>query len=172
MYEITLELDRRYKLRSRKIFIISFILLSISGLCFGQEIVEDENWLREIAGEYCSGYRYLTYRYKTFSKDEVTKAKEKLKFIKQFVPKNEWGGVYQNQGVAVGDKMLVWNSEGGFLSFYCYHFVDNLDYGAIKDSPDSVELISEKPIISTVNKKQLGKIEKKTNQSQVRRSAL
>ncbi len=136
------------------------IILSVSGFCFGQ-VVEDENWIKEIAGEYCSGYRYLTYQYKTFSKENVAKAKEKLKLIKQSVPKNEWEGIYTNRGVAIGDDGLVWNSRGGFLSFYCYHELTSLDYGSIKESPDSVELVSEKSVISTANKKQIAKTENK-----------
>lgn len=147
-------------MRIRKIFLISLIILSISGLCFGQKVVEDENWLREIAGEYCSGYSILTYQYKNFSKQDVANAKEKLKLIKQFVPKNEWEGVYANRSVAVGDEGLVWNSEGGFFSFYCYHDLRSLNYGKVKGSADFVELVSEEPAISN-NKKQAAKIENK-----------
>ncbi|HEY0049206.1 MAG TPA: hypothetical protein VGB68_07975 [Pyrinomonadaceae bacterium] len=136
------------------------VFLSISGICSAQEFTEEENWIREIAGEYCRGYRFLAYRFETFTKQDVIKAKEKLKSIKQFAPESEWEGVYFGN-VALGDNGLLWSAEGGFLKFYCYHELGRLDYGKVSESPGFVEIISEKPAASTPDQKPNGKTENK-----------
>lgn len=128
------------------------IFLSFSGFCIGQEYTEDENWIREIGGAY-SSERFISYRYNNFTEEDVPKAKQKLKSIKQFAPKNEWEGVY-SRGIEVGDVRLIWNLEGGFFDYYYYHELRSLNYGKIKESPSLIELVSEKPLISTPAKKQ------------------
>jgi hypothetical protein len=147
-------------MRLTKIFIALLILFSISGGCFGQEYAEDENWIREIGGAYSYGYPSISYQYNNFTKEDVTRAKQKLKFIKQFVSKNEWEGIYYSATV-IGDSKLVWNSEGGFLNFYFYHELRGLDYGKINESLSFIELTSEKPLISNSEKKRAAKLEKK-----------
>lgn len=129
------------------IIIITILLLSNSS--FAQEIVEDDNWLIEITGSYCR-YSKIMYRFKSFTKDDVAKAKEKFKQIKQTSQNSEWEGLYfTNTGV--GDSNMILNSEGGFLRFYCYHYLDSLDYGKINNSSDFIALFSEKPAVKNQN---------------------
>lgn len=137
-----------------KTFLTFFIFLAVSQIFFAQEYERESNWIGEITGDYCGGYQDLTYNYKTFTKQDVIKAKEKLKFIKQVEARNEWEGVY-SRGTAIGDSRLIWNSSGGFINFYCYHNLDFLNYGKTEESLNFVELISEKPLNSKPDKKQI-----------------
>ena len=129
-------------MRITKLPTIFLLLLIIPTLGFGQEIVEDENWLAEIIGSYC-GSPVINYRFRTFTMDDVIKAKQKLKSIKQKEINTEWEGLYYSE-TGIGDSQMILNSEGGFLRFYCYHYLDSLDYGKVKISSDSIQLISEK----------------------------
>ncbi len=142
-------------MRLTKISIICLILLSISSVCFGQEIVEDENWLKGLGGE-ADYLPYILYQYKTFTKEDVTKGKQRLKSIRQFAPKNEWEGIYY-QETGIGDSKLIWNLEGGFFNLYFYHELKRFDYGRVNDSPSFIELVSEKTLISNPAKKQSAK---------------
>ncbi|MDQ3801266.1 MAG: hypothetical protein M3384_17735 [Acidobacteriota bacterium] len=76
-------------MRPDKIFKTFLIFLLIAGFCFGQEFVEDENWIGEIGGFYCCN-PFITYRYDDFTIEDVERAKQKLKSIKQFASGNEW----------------------------------------------------------------------------------
>ena len=136
----------------RIIFIIFLILLSISGLCFGQEIVEDENWLKGLGTE-ADSFPSLIYQFKTFTQEDVTKGKQRLKSIRQFAPKNEWEGIYYAE-TGIGDSKLIWNSEGRFFNLYFYHELKRFNYGRVNDSPSFVELINKKPSTSSFDKKQ------------------
>lgn len=143
------------RMRLTKISIICLILLSISSVCFGQEIVEDENWLKGLGGE-ADYLPYILYQYKTFTKDDITNGKQRLKLIRQFAPETEWEGIYYTN-TGIGDSKLIWNSEGGFFNFYFYHELKGFNYGRVNDSPSFVELVSEKPLISNPDKKQTAK---------------
>jgi hypothetical protein len=138
-------------MRPRKILIAFLIFLSIVGFGFGQEIVEDENWLKGLGTEadYLTSLIYLT----NFNKEDLTKGKQRLKTVRQFTPKNEWEGIYY-RNTGPGNSKLIWNSEGGFFDFYFYHYLKHFDYGIVNDSTSFVVLVSEKPLISTSRKKQ------------------
>jgi hypothetical protein len=129
-----------------KFFKIFLILLSISGFCWGQELVEDENWLKGLGTEadYLPTLVYLP----DFNKKDLPSAKKRLGIVRQFTAKSEWEGIYYSETV-IGDSKLIWNTEGGFFDFYFYHYPRYFDYGTVNDSPSFVVLVSEKPFIST-----------------------
>jgi hypothetical protein len=143
-------------MRSKKFLITFLVFLSIQGFCFGQEFIEDENWISEIGDVYSKGYSLISYRFDNFTKEDVAKAKQKLKSIKQFAPKDEWEGLYSLAN-PVGEEGLIWHSDSGFFRYYFYHELRSLDYGKIKLSQDFIELLSDKPLTSNPNKKQFNK---------------
>lgn len=142
-----------------KTFLFLTFLL-ISQICFAQEYIQEENWLREVAGEYCAPYQNITYRFENFTQQDISNAKAKLKSIKQFAPINEWEGLYW-QNTAIGDNRLIWNSDSGFLNFYCYHDLTRLNYGKAKDSTNFVEFDSEKLLGSNPGKRQRAEVNTK-----------
>lgn len=142
-------------MRLTKFFTICLILLSISGICFGQETIEDENWLKGVGGE-ADYVPYLLYQFRTFTKEDVPKGKQRLKTVRQFAPKNEWEGIYY-ENTMIGDSKLIWNAEGGFFKFYFYHSLKTFDYGRVNNSQNSVELISEKTLAANSSKSQSAK---------------
>ncbi len=128
-------------MQRRELVTTLIIFLSLAGYCFGQEIVEDENWLTGLGTEADSlpSLVYLSY----FSKEELTKSKHRLKIVRQFSPKGEWEGIYYSN-TEIGDSKLIWNAEGGFFNLYFYHYLKRFDYGMVNASHSFVELISEK----------------------------
>lgn len=129
-------------MKHRKIFAIILIVLSVSTVCFGQEFVEEENWLLELGGDY-TGQTMISYEFNNFSKEDVVKAKQKLKNIREIAPKDEWEGIYY-RGTFVGDHKLIWNAEAGFFTFYFYHQLKLIDFGTITASTEDIEMFSEK----------------------------
>jgi hypothetical protein len=142
-------------MRPRKILQTFLVFLLFAGFCFGQEIVEDENWLKGFGTE-ADYLPSLIYPFTTFTKENLTKGKQRLKTVRQFAPNNEWEGTYYTN-TGIGDSKLLWSSEGGFFNFYFYHYLKSFNYGIVNDSPSFVVLVSEKPLISTSSKKQSAK---------------
>jgi hypothetical protein len=140
-------------MNSLKSLTIFLFLLAISSICFGQEIVEDENWLSEVGGVYTNYYR-ITYQFNDFTIEDVATAKQKLSLIRKISPKNEWKGLYY-KNIAIGDSRMIWNSESGCFSFYFYHELKGLNYGRVYNSPHFIELFSDKK--SNNDKKKLAK---------------
>lgn len=141
------------QMRTRKFLKPLLIFLLIAGNCFGQEITEDENWLKGLGTE-ADYLPALIYPFTKFTTEDLTKGKQRLKTVRQFTPKDEWEGIYY-RNVEIGDSKLIWNLEGGFFNFDFYHYLKHFDYGTVNDSSNFVELASEKSIISTSDKKQL-----------------
>jgi hypothetical protein len=67
----------------RKIFTTFLVLLSILGFCFGQEIVEDENWLKGFGTE-ADYLPSLIYPFTNFTKKDLSKGKQRLKIVPNF----------------------------------------------------------------------------------------
>jgi hypothetical protein len=137
-------------MRRTNIFTVVLSILLISAVCFGQDDGSDENWLLEFRGEY-TNYERIFYQFTTFTKEDVANAKQKLKSIKTFAPKDEWEGIYYDN-TPVGDSRLIWNAEGGFLDFYFYHQLKSLDFGKVAVLADMIELVSEKSLNSNPGK--------------------
>lgn len=119
------------------------ILCSITVFSFGQEPIEDENWLKGFKTE-ADYLPTLVYRdSKSLSLKNIPQAKKRLNFLREFSPTNEWEGVYfSNTGI--GDRKFIWNAKGGFFSFYFYHTLKFVDFGKVNDSLAFIELSSEK----------------------------
>jgi len=139
-------------MQPKKILKTFLIFLSIVGFCFGQEIVEDENWLKGFGTE-ADSLPSLIYPFTKFTKEDLSKGKQRLKTVRQFASKNEWEGTYYSN-TEIGDSKFIWNSEGGFFDFHFYHYLKRFNYGTVNDSLSFVELISEKPLISASRKNQ------------------
>lgn len=140
-------------MRPGRILKTFLIFLLSAGFCFGQEIVEDENWLKGLGTE-ADYLPSLIYPFTTFAEEDLTQGKRRLNTVRQFTPKNEWEGIYYSN-TGIGDSKFLWSSEGGFFTFYFYHYLKRFDYGVVTDSPTFIVLISEKPLTSTSGKKQV-----------------
>jgi hypothetical protein len=123
--------------------------------CKNLSTMADENWLKGLGTE-ADNLPSLSYPFTTFTKEELLQGKRRLKFVRQFAPKNEWQGIYYSN-TGIGDSKLIWNSEGGFFNLYFYHYLKRFNYGTVIDSPTFVLLVSEKSSISTSSKKQVAK---------------
>jgi len=139
-------------MQPRKILKTFLFFLSIVGFCFGQEIVEDENWLKGVGTE-ADSLPSLIYPFTNFTKEDLSKGKQRLKIVRLSASKNEWEGTYYSN-TEIGDSKLIWNSEGGFFDFYFYHYLKRFNYGTVNNSLSVVELVSEKPLISASRKNQ------------------
>jgi len=146
-------------MRLTNIFTTIFIILAVSSVCFAQDFGDDENWLSEIGGDYM-GYERITYWLVSFTKEDAADARQKLKTIRAFAPKDEWEGIYY-ENTGVGDRKMIWNAAGGFLEFYYYHDLKYLDYGKVADSAGVVELNSEKTFSMNPRLKKKTKAESK-----------
>lgn len=131
-------------------FFLTIILFS--KLCFGQEYIEDENWLKGFRTE-ADSFPTLTYwPTRTFSLEDVDRGKQRLSSIRNFTPRNEWeGAYYANTGI--GDYKFIWNAEGGFFSFYFYHTLKTFYFGKIRDSSGFIELDYERFPFSQTDRK-------------------
>ena len=128
-------------MQPRQILITLLTFLSLAGYCFGQEVVEDENWLKGLGTE-ADTLTFLIYQSNVLEED-LTKGKQRLRAVQKFSPKDEWEGIYYSN-TEIGDSKLIWNVEGGFFNLYFYHYLKRFDYGVINDSASFAELISEK----------------------------
>lgn len=111
------------------IFIILLILINLFSV-FAQELKEGEFW--DSFGE---GRREI-WAYKNFTKDDVIKAQKKRDLIKQSRPKDEWEGIYLSNLAEIGEEVLLWNSEDGFVSYYFYHTLKRLKFGDVLKKND------------------------------------
>jgi len=132
------------------IFIVLLLALTTQP-CFPQEFEETENWIGEFA---LYQTPFLVHRLKNFTKDDVAKAKEKLNLIKSSSSQSEWDGVFV-KSADLSDIRLIWKEDAGFIDYYIYTCaieLRNLNYGRVINSPDFVNLVSEKPAIATKQK--------------------
>lgn len=125
-----------------KIIFASFLLILGFQISFGQDFQEDENWLGE------QGYpqSFLYHNFKTYSKADVIKAKQKLSLIKQSPTADEWEGYYQQYG-ELSQIGLIWNSNAGFIHYYIYTCsieLRGLGFGNVTNSADLLTLNYEK----------------------------
>jgi hypothetical protein len=118
----------------------------------GQEIIEDQNWLKGFNTEADYVELLLYWDMKAFSLHDVARGKARLKVVRQFSPQNEWEGVYY-ANTGIGDDKFIWNAQGGFFSFYFYHTLKSFEFGRVVDSAGFVELDYEKPQFSIAPKK-------------------
>lgn len=128
----------------QKFLTILFVLFFAFESLRGQKIFQDENWLKGLE-TIADWERSLTYR-KGFLKKEVEGAKRRVKTVMQFESKDEWEGQYYDIGpIPLGGRYLVWNSEGGYISFYAYHhFLIEFDFGLVTESQGEVKMLTEK----------------------------
>jgi len=125
-----------------KQFFIAISALFVFGLTIFAQTDEDKNWLSNFNAPYLPS-DLIFYEYKFYTKEDVAKAKERLNLIEKSSPKDEWEGTYSdNSGLGIG--LINWNSDGGFINFFYYHWLKTLDYGKISTSDDAVNLMSEK----------------------------
>lgn len=136
-----------------KIFItIFFTVFLLSNICFGQEYIEDENWLKGFKTEADSFQTLQYWKTKRFTVEDVANGKRRLNLIRQFAPQNEWEGIYYAE-TGIGSDKFIWNAEGGFFRFYFYHTLKTFSFGKIKDSSGFIELEYEKTSLTPINKK-------------------
>ena len=139
-----------------RVFTIFSTIILLSTLCFGQETVEDENWLKGFNTEADSFPTLAYWEPKKFTLEDVAAGKQRLNSIRRFVPQNEWEGLYYANS-DIGDVRFIWNSEGGFFDFYFYHTLKYFYFGKIKDSSGFIELDYEKVPVSQTGKKSISK---------------
>jgi hypothetical protein len=141
-----------------KTLFFAVLLLSLAFQnCFSQEFEETENWIGEIEGY---SHPFLYQRLVYFTKEDVIKAKEKLNRIKSAISQEEWEGVFGRDG-ELSEIRLIWNSEVGFIDYYIYTCLielQRLNYGKALNSSDSVVFISEKPLTQTTSETSLAGI--------------
>ncbi len=121
--------------------LICLLILSFQ-VSFGQDFQEGENWLGE------QGYPqpFLSHNFKTYSKEDVIKAKQKLLLIKQSPTNDEWEGYYQQYG-ELSQIGLIWNTQAGFIDYYIYTCsieLRGLGFGNVTNSADLLTLNYEK----------------------------
>lgn len=122
------------------------LLLSISTFSFGQDSVEDENWLKGFYTEADSLPTLTYWDFNRFKLADLPQAKKRLISVRQYTPQNEWEGIYYSN-TGIGASRFIWNEKGGFLKFYFYHTLKSLSFGKAKDFAGFVELEDEKPSI-------------------------
>jgi len=130
-------------MKLKRTFLVILTLLITFQVCFGQEFVEDENWIGEIAGGQSP---FLQHSLKNYTKEDVFKAKQKLKLIRESSINDEWEGSYSLLG-ELSDTKLILDSEIGFINYYIYTCAIDLralNYGSLINKPDSITLVSEK----------------------------
>ena len=141
----------------KKVITVFLSSLLFASLCVGQEITEDENWLKGFRTEADYLPTLLYWEPKRFTPEDLRNGKRRLNIIRQYTPRNEWEGLYY-ANTGIGDNKLTWNIEGGFFSFYFYHTLKSLNFGTVKDSAGFVELEYEKPPFSQKSKKSKTKL--------------
>lgn len=72
-----------------KVFTIFLTVILLSSLCFGQEVIKDENWLKGFRTEADSFPTLEYWESKKFTLEDVANGKQRLSFIRQFAPQNE-----------------------------------------------------------------------------------
>jgi hypothetical protein len=133
-------------------FIIFLILLLIStAISFGQEPIEDENWLKGFKTEADYMPTLVYWDFTRLSIKDIPQAKKRLNIIREVAPKTEWEGLYYSN-TAIGDSKFVWNAEGGFFRFYFYHTLKYFEFGGVRDFSGLIELDYEKSPFSQKNK--------------------
>lgn len=137
-----------------RLFAFLLIAVALSGQCFGQEYVEDENWLKGFHTE-ADYFPTLTYwQLERFTLEDIANGKQRLNSIRKFVPQNEWEGLYY-ANTPIGDDKFIWNAQGGFFRFYFYHTLKVFYFGRIKDYSGFIELDYEKLPLSRTGKPSL-----------------
>lgn len=130
-------------MKLQKMLFVLIILFASFQICFGQELVENENWIGEIER---GQPMVLIHSFKNYTKEDVLKAKEKLNLIRNSKTDDEWEGSYSLFG-DLTDNKLFWDSEIGFVNYYIYTCaleLRGLNYGRAINNFDSVTLFSEK----------------------------
>lgn len=116
------------------------IVLILLQTVFGQEFIEDENWIET------GGYPVLMHNLKNYTKEDVIRAKEKLNLIKQSKIEDEWEGSY-TVSQDLSDTKLLWSPANGFVSYYVYTCaieLRGLNYGKVINNTNSLILITQK----------------------------
>lgn len=132
-------------------FLVFLILVLLSTLSLGQDIVEDENWLKGFRTEADYLESLVYWDIKWFTLEDVARGKLRLESVRQFEPRDEWEGVYYAD-TGIGDNRFIWNTRGDFFSFYFYHTLKSLDFGKATASSGFVELEYEKLPLLLENK--------------------
>lgn len=136
-----------------KIFITIFLtILLLSNICFGQEYIEDENWLIGFNTEADLFPTLAYWEVRKFTLEDVVNGKRRLNLIRQSVPQNEWEGLYYGE-TGIGSDKFIWNAESGFFRFYFYHTLKTFSFGKIKNFSGFIELEYEKTSLTPTNKK-------------------
>lgn len=121
-----------------KILLTIFLLILAFQFSFGQELKEGEYWDSRHQGKTWVG------EYNNFTKEDVIKGNKILSLIKHSSPKDEWEGSYSSNHDGLGEELLFWNLENGFVKYYFYHSLKNLSFGSAKNNEDSIVLTYEK----------------------------
>ncbi len=134
-------------MRLKNIFLFVFVVILSLQICFGQNTEEakpTENWLLEYN---IYSVPFLSYRYDRYSKEDVTKFREKLDLFKNAKYSDEWEGVYfAGHEETVGFSQLQIDSNIGFTNLYIYSCLPELryiNYGGIINTPDYIHLSPE-----------------------------
>lgn len=128
----------------KKVITVLLSSLLFAGLSFGQELNEDENWLKGFRTEADYLPTLLYWEPKAFTREDLENGKRRLGIIKQYAAHSEWEGLYY-ANTGIGSYKFIWNTEGGFFSFYFYHTLKSLYFGTVKNYSGYIELTYEKP---------------------------
>lgn len=128
------------------VFLFSVFIFSQSTIDAQEDFEEQpaENWLIEYG---IPSEARMFFRYENYSKDDTVKFREKLKSINESEAKSDWEGIYYINSGGTGFSQFRWNSKSGFINFYietCYPELQQINYGSVLETPDYVELVSEK----------------------------
>jgi hypothetical protein len=135
-----------------RVFTVFLALVLLSKLSLGQDIVEDANWLKGFRTEADYLEPLVYWDIKRFTLEDVAQGKVRLKSVRQFEPRDEWEGVYY-ANTGIGDNRFIWNTQGGFFSFYFYHTLKSLNFGKVTPSSGFIELEYEKLPLALADRK-------------------
>lgn len=135
---------------SQKFCSFLFILLIIAffqNVITAQEDFETqpaENWLIEYG---IGSEPRIYFRYDKYSKADTVKFRERLQLINNSNTQNEWEGIYGINSGLTSFSQFRWNSSIGFIEFHidtCQPALEFINYGNIINTPEYIELISDK----------------------------
>lgn len=142
MYKLNCSLRKKIQSVQQTRIGILFAILSTAPFAFGQEIIEDENWIGRIENGIAP---FLLYRSDVFAKQDLISAKEKYAKL-QASAASEWEGRYDLSG-QLSDTKLVWNKESGFVAYYVYTCMIELralNFGNVDEFADHLVFRSQK----------------------------
>lgn len=120
-----------------KIILTLILLIFACQISFGQEELAEGEYWNAIGLE-----KQPIWEYKYFTKEDVITANKQLILLKKAALKNEWEGQYYSE-TGLGESVIFWNENIGFVKYNFYHTLKILYYGQIQHKEDSIILSHE-----------------------------